>query len=196
MTLTIRAIAAHEFPLYDAIPMRFEVTSCLRIEVTNGGLGGFHIQEEPVVPAYIKDYDATGDDSPTAWARDFDISRWGIFLAEADGRAVGGATVAIGKDRPFPMDFCQGDDLAALVDIRVHPDARQQGIGTALFRHAAEWSRQQGCKSLGLETQSVNVPACRFYLRQGCTLGAVHRFGYRGSPDMAHEAMLLWYLEL
>ncbi len=196
MTFTIHVIAAHEFPLYDAIPTHFEVTSRLRIDAINGGLGGFHIQEEPVVPASIKDYNAAGDDTPTAWARDFDISRWGIFLAEAEGRAVGGAAVALGDNRPFPMDFCQGNDLAALVDIRVHPDARQQGVGTAMFHYAADWSRQQGCKVLGLETQSINVSACHFYLRQGCTLGAIHRFGYRGCPDSAHEAMLLWYLDL
>ncbi len=196
MPLTIRAIAAHEFPLYGSIPTRYEVTSRLRIDAINGGLGGFHIQEEPVVPAYVRDYDDTGDETPMTWAQEFDISPWSIFLAEADGRAVGGATVAVGKDAPLPMDFCQGDDLAVLSDIRVHPDARKQGVGTALFRHAADWARRQGYKALGLETQSFNVAACRFYLRQGCILGAIHRFGYRGCPQVAHEAMLLWYLDL
>ena len=51
------------------------------------------------------------------------------------------------------------------------------------------------------ETQNTNVPACRFYARQGCRLGATHRFAYAGSghgsdDPVAQEAMLLWYLDL
>ena len=47
-----------------------------------------------------------------------------------------------------------------------------------------------------IETQNVNVPACRFYAQQGCHLGAILRYGYAGCPEVAHEAMLLWYLDL
>lgn len=36
-------------------------------------------------------------------------------------------------------------------------------------------------------------PACRFYARQGCTLGALHRYAYPTLPD---EAQLLWYKPL
>jgi len=49
---------------------------------------------------------------------------------------------------------------------------------------------------LKVETQNINVPGCRFYAKQGCELGAIHRYGYAGCPDIAHEAMLFWYLEL
>lgn len=44
-----------------------------------------------------------------------------------------------------------------------------------------------------VETQSTNVPACRFYARQGCTLGAIHRFAY---PALPHEVQLLWDRDL
>jgi hypothetical protein len=30
----------------------------------------------------------------------------------------------------------------------------------------------------------------------GCELGVIHRHGYAGHPKVAHEAMLLWYLDL
>ena len=83
-----------------------------------------------------------------------------------------------------------------LWDIRVHPDERGRGVGTKLFQYAADWARRKGCGQLGLETQNVNVPACRFYVRQGCELGAIHRYGYAGCADLAHEVMLLWYLNL
>ncbi len=29
-----------------------------------------------------------------------------------------------------------------------------------------------------------------------CELGAIHRYGYAGTPHVAHETMLLWYLDL
>ena len=43
-----------------------------------------------------------------------------------------------------------------------------------------------------VETQNVNVRACRFYARQGFALGAVNRDAY---PDLPDEVLLLWYKE-
>ncbi len=83
-----------------------------------------------------------------------------------------------------------------LCDIRVRPERRREGIGARLFAHAVAWSRDQGFARLRIETQNVNVPACRFYARMGCELGVIHRHGYAGHRAVAHEAMLLWYLDL
>jgi GNAT superfamily N-acetyltransferase len=103
--------------------------------------------------------------------------------------------IAIGTLAGMTIPF-EREDVAALWDIRVHPDERRRGIGSKLFEYAADWARRKGCRQLKIETQSVNVPACRFYAKQGCQLGAIHRYGYAGCPDVAHEVMLLWYLEL
>lgn len=195
MSIVIQEIDVDLFPRYDAIPTWFKVESVFRVEVIDDGLGGFRLVEEKVAEPFVKDYDSQNDDNPTSWAANFDVSGWGIFLATDDDRPVGGAAVAI--DVPvYPMDRFQRQDLAVLWDIRVHPDDRGRGIGSKLFRYAVDWSRRQGRGQLGLETQSVNVPACRFYTRMGCELGAIHRYGYAGCPDVAHEAMLLWYLDL
>lgn len=167
----------------------------LRVELIAGGLGGFRLVEEKVAQPYVKDYDGQSDDNPTSWAASFDTSQWGMFLATDGDQAVGGAAVALGAP-VYPLDRFQRRDLAVLWDIRVHPAHRGQGIGSRLFEYAVDWSRRKGCGQLGLETQNVNLPACRFYARQGCELGAIHRFGYAGCPDVAHEAMLLWYLDL
>jgi GNAT superfamily N-acetyltransferase len=85
-------------------------------------------------------------------------------------------------------------DLSVLWDVRVCPEYR--GAGIALFRHTAEWSRRHGCRQMKVETQNVNLPACRFYQRMGCRLGEIRRFGYAGVPAVAHEVMLCWYLDL
>jgi hypothetical protein len=48
-----------------------------------------------------------------------------------------------------------------------------------------------------IETQNINVDACRFYARMGCELGAIHRRAYiTALAELAKEAMLLWYFDL
>jgi GNAT superfamily N-acetyltransferase len=84
-------------------------------------------------------------------------------------------------------------DLAVLWDLRVAPEARGQGVGAALFQAAEAWAAARGCRQMKVETQNVNVPACRFYASQGCVLGAIHRFAY---PELPHEVQLLWYRDL
>jgi ribosomal protein S18 acetylase RimI-like enzyme len=195
MGLVIEEIGADHYPLYDAIPIAYTVESVLRVDVVDGGLGGFRLVEEQLPAPYVKDYDRQGDDRPSAWAKEFDVSRWGILLARDEGQPIGGAAVAVGAGA-YPLDRFQRPDLAVLWDIRVAPEARRQGVGRALFWQAASWAKEHGYGQLGLETQNVNLAACRFYARQGCQLGAIHRFGYAGLADVAHEAMLLWYLDL
>jgi len=84
-------------------------------------------------------------------------------------------------------------DAAVLWDLRVHPDVRRSGVGTMLFSAVEDWARQRECRALRIETQSINVPACRFYARMGCSLGAVNQLAYSGLPD---EVQLIWKKEL
>ncbi len=92
------------------------------------------------------------------------------------------------------VDMLEGrDDLAVVWDLRVAPGARGQGIGAALFRAAEQWAIRRGARLLKVETQNVNVAACRFYASRGCTLGAVNRFAY---PSLPEETQLIWVKEL
>ncbi len=193
--MNITPISSDQYALYAAISIAFVVRSVLRVEGVDGGLGGLRLVEERLATPYLKDYNAQGDDTPAAWARDFDIRDWAIFLAWEGETPVGGVTV-IPEPKLCPVGPFPRQDLAVVWDIRVHPDYRGRGIGAALVHHAAGWARAQGCGQLAFETQNVNVPACRFYARMGCTLGAIHRFGYAGVPETAHEAALVWYLDL
>lgn len=84
-------------------------------------------------------------------------------------------------------------DLAVLWDLRVRPEFRGAGIGSDLFTASETWARARGCRSLRVETQNINVPACRFYKHMGCTLRSVDRFAY---PDLPNEVQLVWSKEL
>ena len=137
---------------------------------------------------WIKDYDASAGEGPSRWAGQFDVRKWGLLTVYGGDRLVGGAVVAY--DTPG-VDMLEGrSDLAVLWDIRVAPDVRARGVGTRLFTAAVEWSRSQECRVLKIETQNINVPACRLYARSGCTLGSIDRFAYTDLPD---EVQLIWY---
>ena len=84
-------------------------------------------------------------------------------------------------------------NLAVLWDIRISPHARRQGVGSALFESVEAWALRHGCRQLEIETQNTNVPACRFYERQGCHLRAIDRAAY---PELPEEIQLLWYKDL
>ena len=84
-------------------------------------------------------------------------------------------------------------DLAVLWDIRVSPDARSRGIGSALFGAVEKWAESRGYRQLKVETQNINVPARRFYERQGCKLRAIRHLAYPNLPD---EIQMLWYKDL
>lgn len=178
-------------PEYSRVPIAFWVESRFRVEPIEGGLGGLALVEEPVVP-YVKDYDALAGEGPSRWLGRWDLSNWGILCAFDGGRQmVGGAVVAWKTEG---LNLLGGRaDLAALWDLRVHPDARGQGVGYQLFRRALAWARERQCRRLLVETQNINVPACRFYARQGCTLGAMNLYAY---DDALDEVQLLWYRDV
>jgi GNAT superfamily N-acetyltransferase len=194
MAVEIRQVGPESLPRYGEIPIAFEVASVFRIDPVDGGLGGIRLREEKIAPTYVKDYDTLGDENPEGWPRHFEMRDWGIFLASDGPRLAGGAVVVC--DAPDVQMLDGRRDLAVLWDIRVHPNFRGRGVGADLFRSAVGWARKRGCRQLKAETQNVNVPACRFYASQGCCLGEIHRHKYVGHPEVAHEVMLVWYLDL
>ncbi len=171
------------------ISIAFEVRSVIEVEVQDGGLGGFLLVERPLASPWIKDYDVDG--GPAGWAKRFDISNWGLMSAWDGAMRVGGAVLAF--DTPG-LHMLEGRrDLAVLWDIRVFPPGRRSGVGRALFGAAEAWARARGCVRLDVETQNINVAACRFYARMGCELRRIDRFAY---PELPGEVELLWTKQL
>ena len=194
MAIQIRKVGPDSLEQYGQIPMRHRVESVFRVDEIDGGLGGLTLTETPFDQPYVKDHDEDPEENVSSWTSRFDVSNW-LFLMAFDGsKAVGGATVAF---RLPKVHMLQGrDDLAVLWDIRMHPDYKRKGIASGLLDRAAQWARKQGCKQIKIETQNNNIPACRFYAARGCHLGAIDRYGYAHAPRVAHETMLIWYLDL
>jgi len=176
---------------YARVSIAFEVKDVLDLEVPESGFGGLVLSERRLEVGYVKDYDAIDGGGPAHWAKRFDLSKWGLLAARVAGRRVGGAVVALDTAAIYMLEG--RSDLAVLWDIRVSAEARGKGIGSELFRAAEAWAAARGCQLLKIETQNINVPACRFYARHGCVLGAIHRFAY---PELPDEIQLLWYKRL
>ncbi len=176
---------------YARVPIAFDVHSVFDVSARKGGLGGFELLERPLSPSWVKDYDPIPGNRPTDWAKRFDLSSWGLLSAQLDGQRVGGAAIAFQTPSVVMLD--DRSDLAVLWDLRIAPHARRRALGSALFIAAARWATARGCRCLKVETQNINVPACKLYAGQGCVLRAVHRFAY---PKLPHEVQLLWYKDL
>jgi GNAT superfamily N-acetyltransferase len=175
---------------YGRIPIAFEVNSVFDLE-ESGSRPDFVLTERQLKVSYTKDYDAIEGERPSQWSRRFSTANWGVFAARLQGQLVGGAVVAF--NTPGMGMLADRKDLAVLWDIRVAPEARGKGIGSALFNAAENWARSKGCRTIKVETQNINVAACRFYRRQGAILTEVNRNAYTQLPD---EIQLVWYKDL
>ncbi|HEY8560757.1 MAG TPA: GNAT family N-acetyltransferase [Pyrinomonadaceae bacterium] len=176
-------------PDYGKVPMAFRVETVFRVDLIENGLGGFALTEEPVSKPFVKDYDDY--EKPSEWAERFDLSNWGILSAFDGGKRVGGAVIAWNTPAVFMLE---GEvTLACLWDLRVAPEHRGRGVGKLLFEKAVDWAKSRNCRLLKIETQNVNVPACRFYERRGCRLGGFNLHAY---PEEMKEIALFWYRKL
>ena len=47
-----------------------------------------------------------------------------------------------------------------------------------------------------IETQNINVTACKFYKKQGAVLSKVDMYAYYSQPDSRDEIQFIMYLDL
>ena len=173
------------------IPISFKVSSKIEIQRIGSGLGGLVFKEVSLDPPYIKDYDE--EQKPQGWLKIFNVEKWCLIRCLDNGDPVGGAVLVTQTPEVRMLDG--RDDLSIVWDIRVLPNYRRLGVGTRLFGEAFRWSKQRGLRQMKVETQNINVPACKFYANQGCRLGEISFHKYI-TKSCANEVMLVWYLDL
>jgi GNAT superfamily N-acetyltransferase len=193
MSTVIQPIGIDQLAEYAQVPSVCDVRSILIVEELTGSTWP-SLREQPIKAPYTKDYDSYPEGGPLKWPQRFDLSNWGLWLARDGGEAAGGAAMACNTASLQILE--DRADVAALWDIRVRPSYQRAGIGTALFREAAQWAKSKGCRLLKIETQNVNVAACRFYARMGCSLARIDHSAYNQTPGLVGEVMLIWHLDL
>lgn len=190
--MTVRVVPEPPSALseYARVSIAFEAREAMDVARSADG-DGFVLTRRQLSSPIFKDYDALPFDGPVSWPSRFDLSSWAFFGAYSEGTRVGGAAVIL---RSTEIELLEGrDDMALLWDLRVAPAVRRRGVGSALLNAVESRVRGRGAAELKVETQDVNVPACRFYARQGFRLRTVHAHAY---PELPHETQLLWHKEL
>ena len=189
--ITYKQIDESYFGQYDKIPMIVRVTSIYQLEKINSGLGGMLLVETPV-EEYNKDLGVYTE--ATKYAAEFDITNWAFFMAFHDDMPIGAVTIA---SRTEGVQMLDGrDDMSVLWDLRIDDRFKQQGIGSKLFNLAVDWSKSQGFSQMKIECQNNNVPACRFYKKQGAILGKVDEYAYFKDAAVRDEVQLIWYFDI
>jgi ribosomal protein S18 acetylase RimI-like enzyme len=88
-----------------------------------------------------------------------------LTVADIDGRAVGFVLWAPAFEAAW---FDPGvERWAELVELHVHPDFHNRGIGTRLVRAAVRQAQAAGFPAMYLETEESNGPARRAYEKGG-----------------------------
>jgi ribosomal protein S18 acetylase RimI-like enzyme len=108
------------------------------------------------------------------------------LVAEWQGRLVGVLDVE-------PVEW---NSTAWVWNMMLDQDVRRQGLGRELFKCAVNWARQQGFRALVLETQTNNVPACKFYARMGCELSGIRDTYYTNEDLQRGEVAIFWVYKL
>ena len=86
-----------------------------------------------------------------------------LLVAEVDQAVVGVISLHFIPQLALPGDFCRISYLC------VSPEARGQGIGTALEARAYALAQERGCDRMEVHSHSRRWQAHRFYARQGYT---------------------------
>ena len=181
-------MGSEDLAAHAAIPIAFLVDRVLEPDPSGGAL---EFIERPQPEPWIKDYDSEEGASPAEWPSRFDTTDWRVISAWAGASRVGG--IVLLADVPG-VDMLEGrSDLALIWDLRVLPPFRGRGVGRHLISSAFAWAQSRGCREIKVETQNINVGACRFYAANGFVLRAVAADQYPGLPD---ELQMLWYRDV
>lgn len=187
MIVTVKEESCPDLDAYGSISIAYVVREVIDVSWLTRSDNTATLKTRPLATRTTKDYDALPGNGPLDWPQRFDISSWGFIRAEIDGTRAGGVALMMGETH---IEVLPGSEHAALIwDLRVAPQFRGNGAGSALLSAAENWARSRGATSVDVETQNTNVPACRFYLQHGYRLQSQNTLAY---PDLPDEVQLIF----
>jgi len=187
--LTIRPLTFADVQRLSEIDGEFESDRFLDVEKTTQGLEvTWRLAERPLVPPFRStDYSFTETecDEIAARLRKGD----GLWLVAEDAQT--GRLAAL-----LDMEREGWHHAARLWNLAIDRTYRRQGQGRELMRRALAWARSENLRSVWLETQTNNLPACRFYQAMGFKLCGTDDHFYSNDDIGVKEVAIFWWYEL
>jgi len=109
-----------------------------------------------------------------------------VFAAELEGKQVGW----------IELGFHKWNNRMRIWELLVEEGFRHKGIGTLLVDQAVEFSRDRRARMLVVETQSCNIPAINFYLKNGFELIGFDTAAYSNEDIERREVRLEFGLKI
>lgn len=107
----------------------------------------------------------------------------GLYLVAEDGGQIIGM---------LDLELETWNNTAWLWNLLVDRAYRGRGAGRRMFERAIAYARRQRVRAIIIETQSNNVPACRFYAAIGCELAGLNDLFYSNEDLELGEVALFW----
>jgi GNAT superfamily N-acetyltransferase len=175
MEITIREIDRDSLQNVNNCDATFTVDSKFVLRAENGVVYYSVVSVEP----YQKPYEFEEKD----YSSYISNPNKTIYFAYADDQLAGQINVAR-----------HWNAYAWIDDFMVDLHFRRLGIGRAMMQRVVAWARFRHLPGIMVETQDVNVPACRFYDNFGFRLCGFDTYLYKGLCPDTDEIALYWYL--
>lgn len=180
----IRPMTAGDIPRLAEIRPGFVSPTVLDVARIGSGIeSGWRLVERVLDTPYDKgdayDFDRTEQRNIR---RRFERGDGLHLVVESQGRLAGVLDIA-------PEEW---NSTAWVWNLMLDRAIRRQGVGRALFDRAVAWARRMGYRALVFETQTNNVPACKFYAALGCQLDGIRTTLYSNADIARGEVAVFW----
>jgi GNAT superfamily N-acetyltransferase len=184
----IRPLTLADVPRLSEIDAEFESDRFLDVEKTTRGLEvTWRLVERPLVPPFRStDYSFTETECDEIGARLLKGDGLWLVAQDESGRPI----VLLDMERE------RWHNAARLWNIAIDRAYRRQGLGRDLMRRALAWARSENLRGVWLETQTNNLPACRFYQAMSFKLCGIDDHFYSNDDMGVKEVAIFWWYEL
>ena len=184
----IRRLRPADLPRLKQIDATFVTDAILFVEKTVDGLNvAWRLTERPLPEPLprVEGYIVTEED--VAEVRERLLAGDGLYLVAEEGQRLIGL---------LDMEREAWRDTAVIWNILVDRGYRRRGLGREFVQRAIAWARRHHLRAITLETQTDNVPACRFYRAMGFQLGGLDDHFYTNHDLARNQVALFWWYEL
>ena len=90
-----------------------------------------------------------------------DSGNYYCLIYEEDGKVTGELNLR------FEYQLHHADRIAEIMEFAVVPEARDRGVGRAMFEEACRVAKENGCVQIEVACNQLRTDTHRFYLREG-----------------------------